>query len=155
MSVVKTHSPSLNRRTFCFLTENQTAKAILKVNNATDSYLVIGNNAIYIITNMTANGGQYAKAVLLAAINGSEFAFGKINNLGQLVIGTVSNGAANALYVLKNGKLVVLIPNVSQAGGMAWNKNQTLFYFVDSGKGCVYEYQYNSSTGDICKAPEV
>lgn len=62
--------------------------------------------------------------------------------------GTVGNGP-NYVYVLRNGKLVPIISNVNQAGGFAWNGNYTNFYFVDSGKGVVYGYNYDANSGNI------
>jgi len=36
------------------------------------------------------------------------------------------------------------IPN-----GIVWNKNGTKMYYVDSGRGCIEEYAYNTGTGEI------
>lgn len=44
-----------------------------------------------------------------------------------------------------------LLENIFVSNGMAWNEAEKKFYYIDSGKFDIRQYDYDSKTGDICE----
>lgn len=53
-------------------------------------------------------------------------------------------------YVKGDGEYK-LLENIFISNGMAWNEMENKFYYIDSGKFDVREFDYDPKTGDICK----
>lgn len=66
--------------------------------------------------------------------------------------GDVSKNAAGKVYkYVKGDNPQVVLDNIYISNGMAWDQNNNKFYYIDSGKFDVKEYDYDPSTGNICK----
>lgn len=44
-----------------------------------------------------------------------------------------------------------LLENIFVSNGMAWNETEKKFYYIDSGKFDIRQYDYDTKTGDICE----
>lgn len=56
------------------------------------------------------------------------------------------------IYVFeKNGEIVQVIPNIKTVGGLAWNREKKLVYFIDSCDYKLREYEWNPKTGTLRK----
>lgn len=62
---------------------------------------------------------------------------------------TVAN--ASLYSFSKRTGLVQYVTNVYSSNGLVWNKNKRLFYYVDSCKFYIREYEWDPKTGAICK----
>lgn len=57
-----------------------------------------------------------------------------------------------ALYkYIKGDGVYQLVKNVVISNGLAWNEKEKKFFYIDSGKFILMQYDWDSSTGDICK----
>lgn len=66
-------------------------------------------------------------------------------------VGDPSQHATGKVYkYVKSSGLHAIMENIYISNGMAWNENTNKFYYIDSGKFDVKEYEYNTNTGDIC-----
>lgn len=60
--------------------------------------------------------------------------------------------AAGTFYRYIKGEGVKdLLHNIHVSNGLAWNEKEKKFYFIDSCKFDVKEYDYDQKSGDICK----
>lgn len=67
-------------------------------------------------------------------------------------VGDLFDVAAGTFYkYIKGVGVYELIHNIYVSNGMAWNEEENIFYYIDSCKFDVKAYDYNPSTGDICK----
>jgi sugar lactone lactonase YvrE len=89
-----------------------------------------------------------------ADIPGNRFNDGKCDPAGRFWAGTMSIlGETNlgSLYVLNhNFSTQLKIKDVSCSNGMAWSKDHSTFYFIDSPTHQVAAYDYDIATGNIC-----
>lgn len=66
--------------------------------------------------------------------------------------GDVFENAAGKVYkYVKDDGLQAVLDNIYISNGMAWDENNNKFYYIDSGKFDVKEYDYDPNTGNICK----
>lgn len=66
--------------------------------------------------------------------------------------GDVFENAAGKVYkYVKGDGPKAVLDNIYISNGMAWNVNNNKFYYIDSGKFNVKEYDYDPYTGIICK----
>lgn len=67
-------------------------------------------------------------------------------------LGDLFDVAAGTFYRYIKGEGVKdLLHNIHVSNGLAWNEELKKFYFVDSCKYDIKEYDYDQKTGDICK----
>lgn len=60
--------------------------------------------------------------------------------------------AAGTFYRYIKGEGVKdLLHNIHVSNGLAWNEKEKKFYFIDSCKFDVKEYDYDQKSGEICK----
>lgn len=86
---------------------------------------------------------------------------GKVDPQGRVWGGTmcmtdgIEPGPDSGLYCLdENLKMTTKLTSVLQANGMAWNKEQDKFYFVDTMRRNVTEYRYDPQTGTLSEGRE-
>lgn len=66
--------------------------------------------------------------------------------------GDLFDEAAGTFYKYVKGEGVhELIHNIYVSNGMAWNLTENKFYYIDSCKFDIKEYDYDPSNGNICK----
>lgn len=92
-------------------------------------------------------------------IEGNRFNDGKVDPAGCYVIGSMSTAnndgssdgePAGSLYsIAADGSWQKLRGGCSISNGMAWNRAQDTFFYVDSPTGCVFAYDYDQATGKI------
>lgn len=73
---------------------------------------------------------------------------GKLDARGRFVVGTSSRYNNNKLYSFDGKSQRVLEHNIGLSNGIAWNKDNTVMYYVDSDTKKVAKYHYNIETGD-------
>lgn len=67
-------------------------------------------------------------------------------------LGDLADVAAGTFYRYIKGEGVKdLLHNIHVSNGLAWNEKEKKFYFIDSFKFDVKEFDYDPKTGDICK----
>lgn len=77
---------------------------------------------------------------------------GKCDRAGRFWAGTISskNAPDASLFVLEaGGKLEKRFSNVICSNGMAWNGDNTLYYYIDTGQAAVFVFDYDAETGSI------
>lgn len=77
---------------------------------------------------------------------------GKCDPSGRIWAGTISSKwqRDGNLYTLEaNNKLTVKLPGVNCSNGLAWNREATTMYYIDSGDKKVYAFDYDAATGNI------
>lgn len=68
------------------------------------------------------------------------------------VLGDLFDNAVGSFYkYIRGDGIYKLFENVFVSNGMAWNETENKFYYIDSGKFCIKEFDYDPKTGDICK----
>jgi sugar lactone lactonase YvrE len=86
-------------------------------------------------------------------IDGNRFNDGKCDPAGRLWAGTMSTvgkSAMGTLYRLDPDSSVhQMVTGVSVSNGIAWSKDQTRMYYIDTPTRKVMGYDYNNSTGEI------
>lgn len=66
-------------------------------------------------------------------------------------LGDLFEVAAGTFYrYIKGEGLKDLLHKIHISNGLAWNENESKFYFIDSIKLDVKEFDYDVKTGDIC-----
>lgn len=84
---------------------------------------------------------------------------GKCDSTGRFWAGTMSITGTNKkgqLYTLeKNKTLTIKVDNVSCSNGMAWNKENNRFYYIDTPTQQVVEYDYNAKDGSITNPKKI
>lgn len=66
-------------------------------------------------------------------------------------LGDLFEVAAGTFYRYIKGEGVKdLLHNIHVSNGLAWNEKAKKFYFIDSCKLNVKEFDYDPTTGDIC-----
>jgi sugar lactone lactonase YvrE len=93
---------------------------------------------------------------------GTRFNDGKVDPAGRLWVGTMQNNfAANgepisiertdgALYRLDpNGRTTTIEENIGVANTLAWSPNCKRFYFADSLRGQMFEYDFDVASGEL------
>lgn len=66
--------------------------------------------------------------------------------------GDIFEVASGSLYKYNKGDGVYdLLNNIYVSNGLAWNEDQKKFYYIDSCKFDVKEYDWDQATGDICE----
>lgn len=73
---------------------------------------------------------------------------GKLDAKGRFVVGTTSPFNNNRLYSFDGTSSKILENNIGVSNGIAWNKNNTVMYYIDSDTKKVAKYNYNIETGD-------
>lgn len=67
-------------------------------------------------------------------------------------LGDLFECASGTFYkYIKGDGYYPLIDKIFISNGMAWNEQTNKFYYIDSGKFDIKEYDYDPSNGDICK----
>lgn len=67
-------------------------------------------------------------------------------------LGDLFDVAAGSFYkYIRGDGEYKLLDNIFVSNGMAWNEAEKKFYYIDSGKFDVKQYDYDSKTGDICE----
>lgn len=77
---------------------------------------------------------------------------------GRLFFGSslLSDGEPSGnLFCYDHGNVSVLQPDTKISNGMAWSKDRTKFYFSDSPYQCVFQYDYDETTGKITNRREL
>lgn len=78
---------------------------------------------------------------------------GKADCEGRLWVGTMSRSiksGAGALYCLETGKpLRKVLSDLTIPNGLVWTADKKTFYFIDSKKLTIDQYNYNALTGEI------
>lgn len=81
---------------------------------------------------------------------------GKVDDNGRLWIGTLLNGpngdvvpGGGSLYKLVDKQLVKMSDNFTLSNGMAWNKNNTRFFFNDSEGRKIYAFDFDLLNGTV------
>lgn len=77
------------------------------------------------------------------------------NFIGTIQINPAGGADLNngALYSLDSRRQLTLhLTGVSIANGLAWSADNTKFYYIQSGKGTVDQYDYDLTTGAISKS---
>lgn len=86
-------------------------------------------------------------------IPGNRFNDGKCDPYGRFWAGTMAykeERGAGGLYCLNPDLSVeVKLKNVSISNGLAWNKNQDKFFYIDTTEQKVFSFDYNYKTGEI------
>ena len=115
----------------------------------------------------TALDGSPARPLADPEPNRAEGRFndGKVDPAGRVWGGTMPTsldtgygeaGPDSAVYCLDEaGQVKTMLTGVIQGNGLAWNKENTKFYFIDTQRFCVQEFDYNIeenklSNGRIC-----
>jgi sugar lactone lactonase YvrE len=84
---------------------------------------------------------------------GIRFNEGKCDPRGTFWAGTMaydySQGSATLYEFGLKGTVIKRIPHVTISNGLAWNKDATKFYFIDSATYQVHQYQYDRNNGNI------
>jgi len=98
-------------------------------------------------------GGQ---ATLLAALDepdpNNRLNDGKCDRRGRFWAGTMSarNEKNGSLYVLeKGGRLTKKLTGIICSNGLAWNADDTVLYYIDSGERKVFAFDYRAEDGAI------
>lgn len=77
---------------------------------------------------------------------------GKCDPAGRVWAGTISAEwqRDGNLYTLEaNNKLTMKLPGINCSNGLAWNKDATTMYYIDSGDKVIYAFDYDATTGNI------
>lgn len=75
--------------------------------------------------------------------------------MGALVAGTDDQfeQEKGSLYMLRKDKTVnKSLTKIGISNGLAWSSDKTKFYYIDSLKYRVDSYDYDNSTGALCKS---
>lgn len=82
----------------------------------------------------------------------------KVDSFGRLWFGTfvstslgVFEHGAGGLYSLDKNCLKRHLENVTLSNGLTWNEELGKFYFIDSVKGTIDQYDFDAQKGEICK----
>ncbi len=70
--------------------------------------------------------------------------------MGNEQNGTVQPNQGN-LYLIKDKKVKILLEDVGISNGLAWNKEQTEFYWNDTLAEKTYKFDWNSETETLSK----
>lgn len=157
-------------------TENKVYKAnienielpsfIIPVENSTDLFVVgAGRKVIIVHWDGVSNTAQMKKVLFEVEMNdkrfdGNRFNDGKCDPQGRLFAGTMRyvgdefEHRYGSLYRYVNangGKWDSVKSDVGISNGLTWNEKSKKFYYIDSTDFEVKEYDYDFSTGDICK----
>lgn len=78
---------------------------------------------------------------------------GKLDPKGRFLVGTMGyedtfEGAAS-LYVIKDGKMKMLLSNLTLSNGMDWSKDGQTFYHIDTPTKQVTRYDYDLETANL------
>lgn len=139
---------------------------VIKLKNQRHQYLV-GNSRIAVVIEWNCRKGEvkFVRRVFKvepeprfiansfhiakASPNGKFFVGGTFR--GALCVNISSPNASYYTYSQKTGVKRLDIPNLVTTGGVAFGPNGKKVYLVDLCNGLVWEYDFNSKTGDICK----
>lgn len=110
--------------------------------------------------------GKSDKAVLNSIVfevekdKNTRFNAAKADPSGRLYAGTMLNEKSGDVFATAAGKVYKYVKDdgvyevldkIYISNGMAWDETTNKFYYIDSGKFDLREYDYNPSTGAICK----
>lgn len=71
-------------------------------------------------------------------------------------LGDIFEFAGGSFYkYVKGDGIYKLIENIYVSNGMTWNETKNKFYYIDSGKFDVREFDYDPKTGDICMSFQI
>ncbi|XP_019870746.2 uncharacterized protein LOC109599228 [Aethina tumida] len=95
--------------------------------------------------------------VLAEATSVGPFNDGKCDPSGRLWAGTLGHpidklevkNANGSLYSWSNNELKAHLSGISIANGLAWSMDKTLFYYIDSSKGYVEQFDFDVKNGKI------
>lgn len=73
--------------------------------------------------------------------------FGTFSSIG---LGQFETGGAG-LYSLDKHGIKTLLEGVSISNGLTWNDGLNQFYYIDSAKGTIDQYDFDLAKGEICK----
>ncbi|KAJ8960667.1 hypothetical protein NQ314_006059 [Rhamnusium bicolor] len=87
----------------------------------------------------------------------NRFNDGKCDPSGRLWAGTMGGEPVNgdvkrekgSFFSFQNGKVTTHIKKIGISNGLAWNTELNKFYYIDTHKGTVEEYDYDISDGSI------
>lgn len=85
-------------------------------------------------------------------ISGNRFNDGACDPAGRFWVGSMAlseETGAGSVYMFHNGISIKKIENTTISNGMAWNADNTLFYFIDTPKRSVVAYDYQLENGTI------
>lgn len=136
---------------------------ILPVANTTDQYAVGIGRRVGIVQ----WDGKSPKATLKRIAfevevgqNGTRFNDAKADPFGRFYGGTMRLEALGDLFEIAAGTFYRytqdegakdLLHNIYISNGLTWNEKEKKFYYIDSCKIDVKEYDYDPISGDICK----
>jgi xylono-1,5-lactonase len=98
---------------------------------------------------------EYKKWLFRTEQTGIKIRFndGKADAAGRLLGGTMTYDGSmpvGKLYSFeKDNQVKVLEEGIYIANGLDWSPDNTVFYFTDTGRHCVYKYDYDLSSGNI------
>lgn len=105
---------------------------------------VIGPIAFEVEENKENNRWNAAKADPVGRFYGGTMRSEKCGGLDEV--------AAGSLYkYIKGDGVYELVDNIYVSNGLAWDQEKNKLYYIDSCKYDVKEYDWDPSTGDICK----
>jgi sugar lactone lactonase YvrE len=91
-------------------------------------------------------------------VTGNRFNDGKADCAGRLVFGSMSLAAndgvsaapaSGALYVMEGKKCRRIVSDVTNSNGLAWNRDSSKMYYIDTPTQCVKEFDYNPQFGEV------
>lgn len=70
--------------------------------------------------------------------------------ISEKVSDATQTAAGKVFKYVKDSGLSEVLNNIHISNGMAWDESKNKFYYIDSGKYDVKEYDYDPKTGNIC-----
>ncbi len=113
-------------------------------------YLICGETGLFIYDNDEIDLYKSLKEIMKPGMRCND---AKADRMGRLFFSTIMDDGIHApeggLYALIDGEIVCMQENTKLGNGMAWNHDDTKFYFNDSAEHKIYEYDYDIATGYI------
>lgn len=113
-------------------------------------YLICGEKALYIYEN---NEIKVLKELNDIMNSGMRCNDAKADKFGRLWFSTIVDDGfhapSSALYCYTNREIICMQDGLKLGNGMAWNKDNTKFFFADSEEHVVYSYDFDLDTGYI------
>jgi sugar lactone lactonase YvrE len=89
-----------------------------------------------------------------ADLPGNRFNDGKPDPRGRLFAGSLaydgSDKQANLWRIEPDLSFTRLLDHVGNSNGLGWSPDQRTFYWTDTKTGCVFAFDYEAETGNIC-----
>lgn len=155
----------ITRKTCWFLLGSEPVSLIVPVQNQKDKYIVTIKRKIAIVT-WDGQSDKVSNIEILGEVEDTpetkdnRFNDGKADPTGRLWLGTMGSEPilgkvtpnAGALYTLESGQSIKKhLDKISISNGLAWNIELKKFYYIDSPERKIFQFDYDETTGAICK----